>query len=1153
MLRKKWLSLLVAISMVAAMFPSTVFANETDTVEQGTGTGTEIVTNAPKDDTLDTEEGTETLDVVADEDTDTDETDQGTDETKKDEAVTNTEEEPPAEGTKPEQPTVPETTPIETPNSTISEPTPEQIMAATNGMLQTADNTEEDITTPAETSEKVDPNGLKDAITAAKDGATIRLTKGTFDIGNLTLDRAITFQGSGPETILVGHITYKFADAKTVLIQGLTLRAPETTSGNQAINLQQANGATLTVKDCNIENYLFGIGVNSGASNCTLNVSGVTLTNVWCGAGVSNSNNVTFDATDDSTVTYEIQKFTSGVPDNNYYYPTYEDIDSETNRVHGTDITVPTVSDWANSTYEVVVTTADGKISYTTLDDAVKEANDGATVELLKNVELTKQLDIYADNITLDLNNKEITAAESFNHSDKNSSHLATVYGDGVTIKEGTLRGTANSRHGVNVYGGSVTLKDLTVDVTASTNSKLGKGTPLVVNGTPKAASATLAGNVTLTGSGWTAIDMGKDTDEVSLNVEPEAQVKLNSLLRGISGDSTNATVNFGENVTVDIPTTIKVSLKSGAELTGIENTGLTAEDVNAIASVSQSDGKPTYYTSMEDAIAAVEGASKQNGPVTLTLYKDITLDKPIEVPEGLNLIVEGNGKTITLPESGKMSAFNATDENNLEGLLPSTNLTVNNANFVGHIINGSPQGHAAVTGFGGGVDVTLSNCGFTDMHDAIYCNPVTGEGKEVSNITIVEGNFKNVDYAYGWNNGNNGGESTKLHEFDVSFAEGSEQPGVESFAEAEVNGKGYPTLEAAIAAAQSGGTVKLLKDASLESMLTINKGITLDLDGHKISGDGTFTGSADDKEQNHLIDIVSTDETVTIKNGTLEAGENNNHTLNVWNAGSVNLENLKIDNSKISDREVEKQQGGAPLIVGGSNVSMKDVTLQTGDNSWYAANFDSKNGKGSSLTVDGDLTFVGQNASNTGIFVQDGENVGKDNMQVTFQPGTTVTGNGVDGFKVLVFDTNAAGTVTNDGTNLITDENGNLIVKPVSTGTSHEHSYVWQGSPDEHWQYCTECGQVVSNGAHTFQWKDGVQVCSVCGYKLTQTSSTSTAPAGSTAAAAAAPAAGTAATAATGIPQTSDNSNPMLWVVLLALSGSALGGMTIYKKKKEN
>ena len=44
MLRKKWLSLLVAVSMVAAMMPTTAFAEEVDTT-----TGTEVVTSTPKE------------------------------------------------------------------------------------------------------------------------------------------------------------------------------------------------------------------------------------------------------------------------------------------------------------------------------------------------------------------------------------------------------------------------------------------------------------------------------------------------------------------------------------------------------------------------------------------------------------------------------------------------------------------------------------------------------------------------------------------------------------------------------------------------------------------------------------------------------------------------------------------------------------------------------------------------------------------------------------------------------------------------------------------------------------------------------------------------------------------------------------------------
>ena len=149
-------------------------------------------------------------------------------------------------------------------------------------------------------------------------------------------------------------------------------------------------------------------------------------------------------------------------------------------------------------------------------------------------------------------------------------------------------------------------------------------------------------------------------------------------------------------------------------------------------------------------------------------------------------------------------------------------------------------------------------------------------------------------------------------------------------------------------------------------------------------------------------------------------------------------------------------------------------------------------------------------------------------------------------------------GTVTGgENAGLVTDEEGNYIVKPAPApqpqqpaGGSHKHNYTWQHSDDEHWQYCADCGQAISNGPHTLQWKDGYQECTVCGYRVG--SSTAAAPAAQASAPAAAAPAAPAAPAAAAIPQTGDESNPLLWVVLLAVSGSALGALVYTKKKRE-
>ncbi|OUN19921.1 hypothetical protein B5G34_16710 [Flavonifractor sp. An82] len=58
----------------------------------------------------------------------------------------------------------------------------------------------------------------------------------------------------------------------------------------------------------------------------------------------------------------------------------------------------------------------------------------------------------------------------------------------------------------------------------------------------------------------------------------------------------------------------------------------------------------------------------------------------------------------------------------------------------------------------------------------------------------------------------------------------------------AEIDGKPYPTLEAAIEAAQSGETVKLIENVDLTEVLIIDKSVDLDLNGYTIRQTGSTT-----------------------------------------------------------------------------------------------------------------------------------------------------------------------------------------------------------------------------------------------------------------------------------------------------------------------
>mgnify|MGYP002576141112 CR=1 FL=1 len=125
----------------------------------------------------------------------------------------------------------------------------------------------------------------------------------------------------------------------------------------------------------------------------------------------------------------------------------------------------------------------------------------------------------------------------------------------------------------------------------------------------------------------------------------------------------------------------------------------------------------------------------------------------------------------------------------------------------------------------------------------------------------------------------------------------------------------------------------------------------------------------------------------------------------------------------------------------------------------------------------------------------------------------------------------------------------------PATGGGEHTHSYgsEWKYNADNHWHECS-CGDKANKAAHDFKWvvdKEATatqkgskhEECRVCGYKK---------------AAVEIPATGTPTEPGkptdSDSPQTGDNSNMILWIALLFVSGGVVIGITVYsKKKKEN
>ena len=103
----------------------------------------------------------------------------------------------------------------------------------------------------------------------------------------------------------------------------------------------------------------------------------------------------------------------------------------------------------------------------------------------------------------------------------------------------------------------------------------------------------------------------------------------------------------------------------------------------------------------------------------------------------------------------------------------------------------------------------------------------------------------------------------------------------------AAIGSKKYETLADAIKAAKNGKTVTLLADAEQNAQLTINKSITLDLNGKTIRNTKDIWGD----NANAILSITNGAKVTITGNGTIDAKENDCYTINVAK-GDLTIEN---------------------------------------------------------------------------------------------------------------------------------------------------------------------------------------------------------------------------------------------------------------------
>lgn len=133
----------------------------------------------------------------------------------------------------------------------------------------------------------------------------------------------------------------------------------------------------------------------------------------------------------------------------------------------------------------------------------------------------------------------------------------------------------------------------------------------------------------------------------------------------------------------------------------------------------------------------------------------------------------------------------------------------------------------------------------------------------------------------------------------------------------AKIGENEYPTVAAAIAAADGSESIVLLRDVT--ENITINKSLTLNLGGFTLSGDANAA----------VVTISGDKPQVTVKNGTVTGGRNpqNGGGFAIDNA-VVQLEDLTITGNEAVGGNGNGEVGGGGIYASHADVSMRIVTV---------------------------------------------------------------------------------------------------------------------------------------------------------------------------------------------------------------------------------
>ena len=503
------------------------------------------------------------------------------------------------------------------------------------------------------------------------------------------------------------------------------------------------------------------------------------------------------------------------------------------------------------------------------------------------------------DNSTI--NAKTMGAQMCSGNLNVNAGSTITVSGDPVakTENDGAIQdGAAISivnRHGykglgqIAITGGIFTAKDANAAIKAYTWDSSTKQesafdnsakTVAVSGGTfSSAVSADLCAegctpiantNGTHSVASGVAYVAGKGFDTLQAAIDAAQDGETVTLLTDATED---ATIAAGKNITLDLGGKTLTNTNAGkATLTIAKGATATVKNGSIV-------GGTGYYTIDSYGTATLEDVTATAGNTDSSMIRNdgtLTIESG-SYSGGLNVVKSEEDSTLII-NGGKYELSHAVKYSYTAVILVYGNTTITDGEFVCGattpnwanpkvVMTGEVAGHPSFTKITGGSFVNKYSGGGI-FHGY---TPATSDNFEVSggtfNKSISEGYCadgfiptKNADGTYGVKEGHY---------------------------VAQIGSKKYETLADAIRLAAKGKTITLLTDVEQNTQLTINKNITLDLNGKTIKNTQDIWGD----KANAILSITNGAKVTITGDGTIDAKENDCYTINVVK-GDLTIEN---------------------------------------------------------------------------------------------------------------------------------------------------------------------------------------------------------------------------------------------------------------------